>query len=65
MSVYRVIEVFDGRLPEYQVVKTTHSHIQTVLKTFDTYEAAEKFCKEQLEDGITSCGEEDPCYFQD
>jgi len=66
MSVYRVVEVYDGRLPEYQVIKINHNHNQTILKSFDSYEEAEKFCKEQVEDkDILPCGEEDPCYFQD
>jgi len=35
----RIIEVYDGRLPEYRVVDQTDK----IVKTFDTFEEAEQF----------------------
>lgn len=55
-----VLEVFDGRLPEYQVVDGDVSKY-IVIKTFDTFEEAEKWCSQQNNKGITPCGEDDPC----
>jgi len=54
---YKIKEVYDGRLPEYQVIFE-----DKVIKTFDNVEDAEdwveakKCCK-----GQTPCGEDDPC----
>lgn len=55
-----VIEVYDGRLPEYQVVEGDVSNYK-ILKTFDSFEEAELWCRQQKNKGETPCGEEDPC----
>lgn len=51
---YRVEEIFDGRLPEYAVIKENN----TIVKTFDSVEEAEEFI---LSLKLTPCGEENPC----
>lgn len=48
----KVIEVYDGRLPEYQVIEGDN-----VIKTFETRDQAELWI---LEKENTPCGEEGP-----
>lgn len=50
----KIKEVYDGRLPEYQVLKDDNS----IVKTFDSLEDAEKYV---LSISTLSCGEENPC----
>jgi len=52
---YKIAEVYDGRLPEYQIVLG-----DKIIETFDTYEDAENFIHSK-QDKTTPCGEEDPC----
>jgi len=59
MSNLKIKEVYDGRLPEYQVIKENPNKEFELLKIFDTLEGAQNFIEKQL---TTSCGEEDPCY---
>jgi len=55
----KIIEVFDGRLPEYQVVEIVGVETK-LLKAFDSYEAAEKYQSSLNERYETPCGEEGP-----
>lgn len=50
MSNLRIVEVFDGRLPEYRVVRDINSDatITEVIKVFDSYEEAERWIVERL-----------------
>jgi len=72
MAILKVKEVYDGRLPEFQVVREVTAcdncgcQKDEVIKTFDSYEEADGFCNKLIaegntRDGITPCGEEDPC----
>lgn len=73
MAVLKVVEVYDGRLPEYRVVKEvtacTNCGVQkdVVLKHFDTYEEADAYCNKLINEGkarddsTLPCGEENPC----
>ena len=47
MIEYQIKEVYDGRLPEYQVVEVNsqNNFECIVLKTFDDIEQAEKYIK--------------------
>lgn len=47
-------EVYDGRLPEYQVLDKDNN----IIRIFDTIEEAQIFVNESV---TTCCGEEDPC----
>jgi len=42
MKQYYISEVYDGRLPQYEVVEV-ESKITKVLKTFDNEEEAENY----------------------
>lgn len=70
MFVLKIIEEYDGRLPSFNVVREVNfcGNIKSqIVKTFDSYEEAEKFCNEVLknnndiDDRTTPCGEENPC----
>jgi len=50
---YKIVEVYDGRLPSYQIVLNNK-----IIETFDTYKDAEIFISNSK---LTTCGEEDPC----
>ena len=54
----KIIEVFDGRLPEYRVVEIIGAETK-LLKTFDSYEEAEKYKSLNVKHE-TPCGEEGP-----
>jgi len=56
MNNYEIIEEYDGRLPIFNVTKN-----KEVLKRFDSYEEAERFLTEHINNKSTSCGEENPC----
>lgn len=60
MSKLKVVESYDGRLPEYQVIKEVSKTELEIIKTFDTYEEAIKWVELQNEN-LTPCGEENPC----
>lgn len=51
---YRIEEIFDGRLPEYKVIKEDN----TIVKAFDSIEEAEDYIFSLK---TTPCGEENPC----
>lgn len=72
MAIFRVTEAYDGKLPIFNVIKKIVTHNSCgvtkdkVIKSFDTYEEANRFCDELVEnskakDSSTPCGEEDPC----
>lgn len=72
MAVLKVVEEYDGRLPIFNVIKEASSckncdcQKDEIIKSFDTYEEAESFCNSLIKegnllDGVTPCGEEDPC----
>lgn len=44
MKQYYISEVYDGRLPQYEVVEV-ESKITKILKTFDSEEEAEEYIK--------------------
>jgi len=50
----KIKEVYDGRLPEYQVLKEN----DIIIKSFDSLEEAEQYV---LSISTLSCGEENPC----
>ena len=50
----KIIETYDGRLPEYQVIQG-----ETIIKIFDSLEEANQWCRDNEKN--TPCGEEDPC----
>lgn len=52
----KIIEIYDGRLPEYQVVEVQGLD-QKILKVFETHEEASRWCDMQL---TSPCGEERP-----
>lgn len=55
--MYKIVEVYDGRLPEYQIINEINDSQRVIIKRFDTMEEAEQW----LNGGKTPCGEEDPC----
>lgn len=61
MTTLKVVEVYDGRLPEYQVLREIIGQPDQLLKAFDTREEADTYCKGVLlEEASTPCGEEGP-----
>jgi len=60
MSSYEIVEEYDGRLPVFNVIKEVESKYQ-IIKSFDSYEDAEKFLVDHINKKSTYCGEEDPC----
>ena len=58
MDNLKIVEVFDGRLPEYHLIKPGLVPEQDILiKIFDSHEEALQWCRHK---GETPCGEEDP-----
>jgi len=51
---YKIEEAFDGRLPEYNVLKEDN----TIIKTFDSIKDAEDYISFL---STIPCGEENPC----
>lgn len=47
MKQYYISEVYDGRLPQYEVVEV-ESKITKILKTFDSEEEAEEYLNSLL-----------------
>lgn len=60
MDNYKIIEEYDGRLPIFSIIKEVDSKYQTI-KSFDSYNDAEKFLVDYTKTKLTCCGEEDPC----
>lgn len=50
---YTIKEVYDGRLPEYQVIYNNE-----IIRTFEEYDDAVKWVSSKE---TTACGEENPC----
>ena len=48
MKEYYISEVYDGRLPQYEVVEV-EAKITKVLKSFDTEEEAEQYLESLTE----------------
>lgn len=48
MKQYYISEVYDGRLPQYEVIEV-ESKITKVLKTFDSEKEAEKYLESLTE----------------
>ena len=45
----KIVEVFDGRLPEYQVVRENiNSSEVIVISTFDSFEDADRWINERF-----------------
>lgn len=70
MFALKIIEEYDGRLPSFNVVREVNfcgNNKSQIVKTFDSYEEAEKYCNEflknnnDIDDRTTPCGEENPC----
>lgn len=41
---YKIIEVYDGRLPEYQITDDNNK----IIKSFDSFEEAETYLKSTI-----------------
>jgi hypothetical protein len=55
--ILKVIEVYDGRLPVFNVVKEVtacencNCQKDEVIKSFDTYEEADAYCNSLIDNG--------------
>ena len=69
--ILKVVEQYDGRLPIFNVVKEVTAcdncgcQKDEVIKSFDTYEEADAYCNDLINNGkarddYSPCGEESP-----
>jgi len=49
MALFKIEEIFDGRLPEYHVIQENSKNQESkTVKIFDSYEEAEQWINERL-----------------